>query len=37
MYYMYCIVYIYIYICGKMVKGKNVNSKCTHKQIIIRL
>jgi hypothetical protein len=33
MYYMYCIVYIYIYIYGKGVKDKNVNSKCTHRQM----
>jgi hypothetical protein len=31
MYYMYCIVHIYIY--GKGVKDKNVNSKCTHRQM----
>jgi hypothetical protein len=37
MYYMYCIVCgcvcVYIYICGKGVKDKNVNSKCTHRQM----
>jgi hypothetical protein len=26
-------IYIYKYVCGKVVKDKNVTSKCTHRRI----
>jgi hypothetical protein len=31
--YVLCSIYIYIYIYGKFVKDKNLNSKCTHRQM----